>query len=122
MRPNPFPIAQTITPAVFGANAARFWSFGEAPQTHNPNDASQYPYAVWQHIVGIPYNSLPCPPNLWQNTIQIDIYAKTPQSCVTAAEATVSAFADAGMIGSVRDWPREPETKLYRYTIEVDLN
>ena len=120
MRPDPFPIAKTITPAVFGADAARFWSFGQAPQP--PNNSTGYPYAVWQHIVGVPFNSLKCPPSLWQNTIQIDIYAKTPQSCIAAAEATVTAFADAGMIGSVRDWPREAETLLYRYTIEVDLN
>lgn len=120
MRPNPFPIAQTITPAVFGTNAERFWSFGEAPQ--KIQSATGYPYAVWQHVIGIPYNSLPCPPSLWQNTIQIDIYAKTPQTCISAAEATVAAFADAGMIGNVRDWPREADTQLYRYTIEVDLN
>lgn len=120
MRPNVFPIAQTITPSVFGTSPIRFWSFGEAPQP--PQSASDYPYAVWQHIVGLPYNSLDCRPTLAQHSVQIDIYAKTPQSLEAAMTATFSAFADAGTVNNVRDWPREADTRLYRYTLEVDLN
>lgn len=120
MRPSVFPIAQTITPAVFGSDPIRFWSFGEAPQ--NVQNASGYPYAVWQHIIGLPYNSLDCRPSLAQHTIQIDIYAKTPQSLESALAATFAAFADAGTVNTVRDWPREADTRNYRYTLEVDLN
>lgn len=120
MRPNPFPIAQTITPAVFGSNPIRFWSFGMSPQP--VQQATDYPYAVWQHIVGLPYNSLGCPPTIAQNTIQIDIYAKTPQSLGAAVDATFTAFAVAGTVNSFNNWPREADTNLYRYTLEVDLN
>lgn len=120
MRPDPFPIAQTITPAVFGSSPMRFWSFSEAPQP--VQSANGYPYAVWQHIVGLPYNALNCPPSLSQNTIQIDIYAKTIQSLESAVDATFAAFADAGTVNSFNNWPREADTRLYRYTLEVDLN
>lgn len=120
MRPNPFPIAQTITPAVFGTNPVRFWSFGMSPQP--VQSATDYPYAVWQHIIGLPYNAMNCPPSLAQHTIQIDIYAKTPQSAGAALDATFAAFADAGTVNSVQNWPREADTNLYRYTLEVDLN
>ena len=121
MRPNPFPIAQTITPAVFGSSPLRFWSFGEAPQPKQ-GAATDYPYAVWQHIIGLPYNALSCPPSLAQHTIQIDIYAKSPQAAVECLDATFAAFADAGTVNSVQNWPREAQTNLYRYTLEVDLN
>lgn len=121
MRPSVFPIAQTITPAVFGSNPIRFWSFGEAPQNFQGN-ATDYPYAVWQHVIGLPYNSLKCQPTLAQHTIQIDIYAKTPQTLEAALSATFAAFADAGTVNNVQDWPREADTRLYRYTLEVDLN
>lgn len=120
MRPSPFPIAQTIAPPVFGTDPVRFWSFGEAPQ--KPQTANGYPYAVWQHIIGLPYNSLNCVPSLAQHTIQIDIYAKTPQTLTSALNATFAAFADAATVNTVRDWPREAETQLYRATLEVDMN
>lgn len=120
MRPDPFSIAETIVPDVFGPGAARFWSFGEAPQ--KPDPASGYPYAVWQHIIGLPYNGLNCVPTLAQHTIQIDIYARSPKSLIEALNATFAAFADAATVNTVRDWPREADTRLYRTTLEVDMN
>lgn len=92
----------------------RLYSFGEAPAE------VVKPYAVWQIISGRPENYLAGRPDVDGFTLQVDVYATTG----TTARRVRSALRDAIELEAyVTRWGvegRDPETKNYRASFDVD--
>jgi len=100
--------------AVLGSAPVRFWPFGEAPEN------SVLPYSVWQQVSGSPENYLGDLPDLDSYTLQIDVYASTGSSARAAAKAIRDAIEPHAHIVAWRGESRETETKLYRYSFDVE--
>ncbi|MFT7337630.1 MAG: hypothetical protein ACI92B_000952 [Marinobacter maritimus] len=100
--------------ALLGTNPTRLWPFGEAPQ-----DVA-LPYAVWQTINGLPENYLGERPDLDSWSIQIDVYADTATSARNAAKALRDSIEPAAYITRWGGESRDPTTKHYRYSFDVD--
>jgi hypothetical protein len=101
--------------ALLGSNPTRLYPFGEAPQT------VAKPYAVWQTVVGLPENYIGQAPDIDLHSVQVDVYADTASSALAVATALRNAYQAGHYVTSFRTWPREPETNLYRVTLEVDF-
>lgn len=100
--------------AVLGSAPVRFWPFGEAPEN------SVLPYSVWQQVSGSPENYINQTPDLDSYTLQVDVYASTGSSARAAAKALRDAIEPHAHIGAWRGESREKDTKLYRYSFDVD--
>ena len=111
-----FPVvaASAAVTAVLGTAPVRFWPFGEAPE------GSVLPYSVWQTVTGTPENYLGDLPDLDSYTLQIDVYASTGSSARAAAKALRDAVEPHAHIVAWRGESREAETKLYRYSFDVE--
>ena len=88
----------------------RAYEFGLAP------DKVKKPYLVWQDLTGTPQNHIDCPALTDHFTIQIDIYAETPDDLAAIKNAARRALEldNSCTVTSLRGNEREPETKLYR--------
>ncbi|WP_070096487.1 DUF3168 domain-containing protein [Pseudomonas sp. NBRC 111139] len=101
--------------ALLGAGAAmRLYSFGEAEQ-----DVVR-PYAVWQIVTGIPENYLAGRPDLDGFTLQVDVYAATGDSARKVRDAIRDAIELEAYITRWGAERRDPETKNYRASFDVD--
>lgn len=96
----------------------RFYLFGQAPQ--NPI----YPYAVWRLVGGQPDNFLGEIPDTDNYSVQIDIYSKDTQGA-NPARSVAKALRDAlEPVSYITRWggeSRDPETKSYTVTFDVDF-
>ncbi|MDA8485164.1 DUF3168 domain-containing protein [Pseudomonas resinovorans] len=106
--------ASAAVTALIGANPCRLYPFGEAPQ------GGQKPYAVWQTTTGLPENYLGQRPDLDSFGLQVDVYADTGFSVRAVAEALRDAIEPVAYITAWRGGGRDPETKNYRFTFDVD--
>jgi hypothetical protein len=111
--------ASAAVKAVFGTSPLRVWLFGESPQKGSAGYA--VPYMVWQSINIVPENYLGDIPDIDSMTAQIDVYAATPSSARNGAQVLRDAFQQYGYVTSMREFPREPDTNLYRYQMDVDF-
>jgi len=93
----------------------RFYPWGE-----NDDTPRVYPYAVFQVVSGSPYNYLSGRPDSDQTGIQVDIYAATPASARSVANAIRSAIELDCYITSWRGQLRGTETKSYRVSFDCD--
>ena len=100
--------------AVLG-NPVRMYGFGEAPQ--NPAK----PYAVWQTPFALPENYLGRVPDIDQHSVQVDVYASTSASAISAATALRNVYETSAHMTSFRLWPKETDTNLFRVTLEIDF-
>jgi len=111
-----FPVcaASAAVTALLGAGPVRLFPFGSAPE------GVARPYAVWQMITGDPESLLEGGADMDGYSLQVDIYAATPDS----AEAVRIALRDAiEPHGTITRWagpPRDPETGSYRAGFDVD--
>ena len=101
--------------ALLGAGTTmRLYSFGEA------EGGVAKPYAVWQIVNGSPENYLAGRPDVDSVTLQVDVYAATGD----AARKVRDAIRDAIELDAyVTRWGvegRDPETKNYRASFDVD--
>jgi hypothetical protein len=85
------------------------------------DDTPVYPYAVWQNIDGMPENYLAQRSDTDHFSLQVDCYAKTPQEVIAVAEALRDAIEGSAYITRLGDQTRDPDTKLYRYSFDVDF-
>lgn len=99
---------------LLGSSPIRFYSFGNAPQ-----DVTK-PYAVWQIVGGTPENYLADNPDMDSYLIQIDVYALTAVSARAVAEALRNAIQSVAHVVSWRGESRDPDTKSYNYSFDVD--
>jgi hypothetical protein len=116
MRPTIYETVKATSPAtaLLGTNPTRFYSFGEAPAD------VQKPYAVWQTVGGFPENYLDDNPDMDSYLLQIDVYALTATSARAVAEAIRNAVQGVSHITSWRGESRDPDTKNYNYSFDVD--
>lgn len=103
-----------------GSGPLRFYAFGEAPQ------GVSYPYAVWRYAAGLPENYLGDRPDIDSQTLQVDVYsADVPgqrgEMSRRIAEALRDAIEPVAHITSWRGESRDPQTKAYTFTFDVDF-
>lgn len=101
--------------ALLGTGAAiRLYSFGEADQ------GVAKPYAVWQVIAGNPENYLAGRPDVDGFTLQVDIYGATGTSVRDVRDAIRDAIELQSNINRWGGESRDPTTKNYRTSFDVD--
>lgn len=100
------PYLETKKPKVI----LRAYEFGLAP------DDVIKPYLVWQDITGTPLNHIDGPAVTDHISIQIDIYADTPDDLIAIKNAARRALEldNACTVTELRGNSREYDTKLYR--------
>lgn len=104
--------------AVLGSDPCRVHLFGYGKGSSGGVPAT--PYAVWQIIGGIPENYLGSLPDADNWSLQIDVYASTAADARDAAMALRNAIEPVAYVVGWRGEGREPDTKLYRYSFDVD--
>ncbi|HFE6963905.1 DUF3168 domain-containing protein [Salmonella enterica] len=100
--------------ALLGSNPVRIYPFGIQ------DDNVVYPYAVWQNISGSPENFLNHRPDADMYSLQVDIYADTPDEAIAVAQAMRNAIEVKANIVRWGNHTRDPETLRYRYSFDVD--
>lgn len=99
--------------ALLGAEP-RLFPFGEAEQN------TARPYAVWQTIYGTPTNYISNRPDADSFGTQIDVYALQPTEARQVAQALRDAIEGAAHIVGYNGEFRDPVTRDYRYSFNVD--
>ena len=113
------PVFQTLkassqVKAIVGTNPPRIYRHQSAPQ-----DTSR-PYITWAVIATVPENNLSDLPPADRMPLQIDCWHQTDTGVEALAEAVRDAIEPfAHMTGLVVDL-REPETKLFRMSLQFD--
>lgn len=105
--------ASAAVRALLGARP-RVYRHGEAPQ------GVTVPYAVWV-VTGTPENTLSESPSIDRNSVQIDVYAGTDAQCIEVAEAIRDQMETVTHMTAFRNPPRDPETRLYRMSMDFDF-
>ncbi len=103
-----------------GSGPLRFYAWGMAPQ------GVAYPYAVWRYATGVPENYLGDRPDIDSQTLQVDVYAadipgQRSEMTRRIAEALRDAIEPVAYITSWRGESRDPQTKAYTFTFDVDF-
>ena len=106
--------SSAVTALLGAGTEMRLYSFGEAEQ------GVAKPYAVWQVVSGSPENYLAGRPDLDSVTLQVDIYAITGDSARAVRDAIRDAVELDAYITRWGDEGRDPETKNYRASFDVD--
>ncbi|CAK0703190.1 hypothetical protein GFB19_03090 [Escherichia coli] len=106
--------ASSAVTALLGADPVRLYPFGQQ------DDAVIYPYAVWQNVTGIPENYLAHRPDADSFTLQVDAYADTADEVIAVASALRDAIEPHAYISRLGGQEKDPETKRYRYSFDVD--
>lgn len=101
--------------ALLGLGAGmRLYSFGEAP------DGVAKPYAVWQLVSGEPENYLAGRPDADGFTLQVDVYGATGPSARQVRDAIRDAIELQAYVTRWGVEGRDPTTKNYRTSFDVD--
>ncbi|NNA76764.1 DUF3168 domain-containing protein [Pseudomonas lactis] len=100
--------------ALLGSPPQRLYSFGEAAQD------TVKPYAVWQTISGSPDNYLAGRPDIDGFTLQVDVFATCAKDARAVAKALRDAIEPCAYITRWGGESRDPVTKNYRYSFDVD--
>lgn len=106
--------ASPAVTALIGSNPVRLYPFSLQ------DDVVAYPYVVWQNISGEPENYLDRRPDADSYTLQVDVYADTVTSATAVATALRDAIEPHAYITRWGGQSRDPETKRYRYSFDVD--
>lgn len=106
--------ANATVQARLGASPCRLYPAGEAPI------GVTTPYAVWTSIGGLPENNLSTTPDIDQWSLQVDVYADDLTDARNAAEALRDAIEPNAHITSWSGESRDPETRRYRFSFDVD--
>lgn len=107
--------ADSAVTALLGSPLPRLYPAGEAPQ------GATLPYCAWQTITGLPENNLDCAPDVDTWSVQIDAYADTLTDARNAAKAIRDALEPAAYVTSWRGESRDPDTRHYRFSFDVDF-
>lgn len=119
MLPAVFPVLNIPAIRAYVGVPARIYDFGDAPQ-----DVVK-PYITFQNISDTPHNQLSGAPCADFDSIQIDIYAGPEESGRASIRALARLVRDAldsaGIASRLIIQKREPDTKLFRISIEADF-
>ncbi len=107
--------ADNAVKALLGSSPLRVYPAGEATQD------TTVPYAVFQTIVGVPELYLGTRTDMDGFTAQIDVYAATLSSARACASAIRTALESVAYITSLREPSKDPTTRNYRYSMDVDF-
>lgn len=99
----------------FGTDPVRVFPFGQAP-----SDTTK-PYCVWQTVYGSPQNYLDKVPDGDGWGVQFDVYAPTGAAVRAGAQALRDALQTDAYLVRYGSEGREPDTKLYRYSFDVEF-
>lgn len=112
-----FPLVSADSECVslLGSAPTRFWPMGDAPQN------SAKPYATFALVSGRPENNLNCPPDIDNESVQVDCWADTPSEARSVAKAIRAAVEVAAYVVAFNFELREPDTRLYRVSFTVDF-
>ena len=100
--------------ALLGGDTLRLYPFGQQ------DDNVVYPYVVWQNVTGSPENYLAQRPDADSFTLQVDVYADTPDQAITVAAAVRDAIEPHAYITRWGGQDKDSNTKRYRYSFDVD--
>ncbi|MBD1589667.1 DUF3168 domain-containing protein [Pseudomonas typographi] len=92
----------------------RLYPFGEAPE------GVLKPYVVWQRIGGSPENYLTGRPDVDGCSLQVDVYGDTAASVLAVSVAIRYAIELKATITGFGPQDRDPDTKTYRDSFDVD--
>ena len=106
--------SSAVTALLGAGTAMRFYSFGEAEQ------GVAKPYAVWQVVSGSPENYLAGRPDADSITLQVDVYAATGEAARMVRDAIRDAVELDAYVTRGGVEGRDPETKNYRASFDVD--
>ncbi|MBF8793611.1 DUF3168 domain-containing protein [Pseudomonas monteilii] len=107
--------ASAAVTALLGSGVdLRLYSFGEAPE------GVIKPYAVWQLVNGSPENYLAGRPDADGFTLQVDVYGTTGTSVRQVRDAIRDAVELQAYITRWGGESRDPATKNYRTSFDVD--
>lgn len=99
---------------IVGTNPPRIWPHGEAPQD------GEKPYITWQEII-VPENTLSETPTMDRASVQIDCWHQTSAGITLLARAVRDAIEPVAHMTVAPIDQREPETRLYRRTMQFDF-
>ncbi len=114
MLPNIYAILRSNS-TVSSTVSTRIYRHGAAPQ-----DVAK-PYITWFVVFGMPELQISGTPDSDMDTIQVDIWSDSDQGVETLAYAARTAFDNAGHAARIVQNLREPETRVYRISLEVDI-
>lgn len=97
-----------------GDGTVKLFLFGLAPQN------VKTPYAVWQTIGGLPENYITNVPDIDSFSVQVDVYASSAAEAREVAAALRDAIEPHAHVVGWRGDSRDPETKNYRYSFDVN--
>jgi hypothetical protein len=106
--------ASSAVRAFVGTSPARIYRHGDAVQ-----DGAR-PYITWALVSGVPENQLSGTPTTDRMTVQVDCWHQTDKGVEEMADAVRDAIEPYAHMTSMPVDLREPETKLYRMTLEFD--
>ncbi len=106
------------TPAVtalIGVKPVRFYPYGIAV------DKVVRPYATYGVVNGTPENTLDGSPLIDNQSTQVDIWAVSVAECEAVFVAIRDALEPLGHMTNFTSAARDPETQLFRSTLEFDF-
>lgn len=117
MIPPIFPVcaASPAVTALLGTLPTRLYPFGLVDGKPPPR-----PYVVWQHISGLPENFINQRPDMDLFTLQVDVYADTPDQALATARALRDAIETHAHITRWGGQGTDPVTKFKTYSFDVD--
>lgn len=84
-------------------------------------DSPQAPYLVWSPMTATPENNLSNLPPTDLYTVRVDAFARTEQESDNLIIATRNVMQTLGHVQNIQSLGREPDTKLWRYTLDVEI-
>lgn len=100
--------------AVAAIVGTRIYPHGEAPQNVNR------PYVTWFLVASVPENDLGGAPDIDKASLQIDSWHPGSVGVLQLAQAVRDAMQPHAVITAFLLNEREPETKLYRFALQLD--
>ncbi|ABI59710.1 tail completion protein gp17 [Nitrosomonas eutropha] len=101
--------------ALLGKKPTRLYQFGMAPSI------PVSPYAVWRQVSGVPAAYLGDRPDVDSFTLQVDVFAKTPEISREVVDVLRDALEPHCYISSWGMEGRDPETELHRINFDIDF-
>lgn len=111
--------ASSAVKAIVGSNPPRIYRHGKVPDS-TPDRPIREPYITWFSL-NFPENNLSDPPPCDRTTVQVDCWHQTDSGVELLARAARDALEQIGVMTSGVADDFEPETKLYRMSLQVDV-